>query len=146
MPPSFGNEKSKIYSDSGNVSVPSSQILEPSRIFASARSLVGSSSTRPFINTMSADSSVAASLGRGSKVCEFVPSGTMPVIIADEPPAMFATMLVIGATVVAIFIALSLTTSPSEQPILCDDEPWSLPEQLAINIDRARTVLIFIIL
>jgi hypothetical protein len=31
----------------------------------------------------------------------------MPVIIAEEPPAMFATMLVIGATVVAILIALS---------------------------------------
>lgn len=70
----------------------------------------------------------------------------MPVIIADEPPAMFATILVIGATVVAIFSALSRTTSPSEHPILCDDEPWSLPEQLATNMDRARTVLIFIIL
>ena len=77
----------------------------PLRIFANARSLVGSSSTKPLINTMSADSSVAASLGFGSKVCELVPSGTMPVIIADVPPAMFATMLVIGATVVAIFIA-----------------------------------------
>jgi hypothetical protein len=98
------------------------------------------------MKTMSADSSVAASLGRGSKVCEFVPSGTMPVIIVDEPPAMFATMLVIGATVVAILIALSRTTSPSEQPTLCEVEPWPLPEQLAINIDRARTVLIFIIL
>jgi hypothetical protein len=97
------------------------------------------------MKTMSADSSVTASLGRGSKVCEFVPSGTMPVIIADEPPAMFATMLVIGATVVAIFIVLSRTTSPSEQPTLCDVEPWSLPEQLAININTAITDLIFIV-
>ena len=55
---------------------------------------------------MSADSSVAASLGLGSKVCELVPSGTTPVITEAVPPAMFATMLVIGATVVAIFSGL----------------------------------------
>jgi len=35
----------------------------------------------------------------GSNVCEFVPSGTMPVILTRSPP-MLAAMLVIGATVV----------------------------------------------
>ena len=44
--------------------------------------------------------SSSASLGLGSNVCEFVPSGTMPVIFTRSPP-MFAAMLVIGATVVA---------------------------------------------
>jgi hypothetical protein len=45
-------------------------------------------------------------------VCEFVPSGTMPVTSARSP-AMLATMLVMGATVVAI------TSFPSEAA------PWS---------------------
>ena len=57
----------------------------------------------------SACSSVAASLGFGSNVCELVPSGTIPLIVASVPPAILAMMLVIGATVVAIFTAQSLT-------------------------------------
>ena len=95
-----------MYSDSGKVSVPSSQIFADSFRFAIARSLVGSSRTRPLIKIASADSSDAASLGFGSNVCEFVPSGTMPVIDVDVPPAILAIMLVIGATVVAIFNGL----------------------------------------
>ena len=46
--------------------------------------------------------SVAASLGFGSKVWELVPSGTMPMMLASAPPTTLATMLVIGATVVAM--------------------------------------------
>jgi hypothetical protein len=41
-------------------------------------------------------------------VCELVPSGTIPVIVAPEPPAIFATMLVIGATVVAMLTGPSM--------------------------------------
>ena len=52
------------------------------------------------MKTTSAVESSSATLGGGSKVWEFVPSGTMPVIATRSPP-MFATMLVIGATVVA---------------------------------------------
>ena len=57
----------------------------------------------------SACSSVAASLGFGSNVCELVPSGTIPLIVASVPPAILAMMLVIGATVVAILTAPSIT-------------------------------------
>jgi len=63
----------------------------------------------------SAFSNVAASLGFGSNVCELVPSGTIPVIVAPEPPAIFATMLVIGATVVAM-LSTRLTDVPDVQP------------------------------
>ena len=63
----------------------------------------------------SAFSKVAASLGFGSNVCELVPSGTIPVMVAPEPPAIFATMLVIGATVVAM-LSTRLTVVPDVQP------------------------------
>ena len=63
----------------------------------------------------SAFSKVAASLGFGSNVCELVPSGTIPVMVAPEPPAIFATMLVIGATVVAILSGLT-SAEPALQP------------------------------
>ena len=63
----------------------------------------------------SAFSKVAASLGFGSNVCELVPSGTIPVMVAPEPPAIFATMLVIGATVVAM-LRLRLTEAPDAHP------------------------------
>ena len=48
----------------------------------------------------SAVESNSATLGCGSNVCELVPSGTMPAMSARSP-TMLATMLVIGATVVA---------------------------------------------
>ena len=70
-----------------------------SRLLASARSLVGSSSLSPLMKMTSASASTLASEGTGSKVCEFVPSGTMPVMATRSPP-MLATMDVIGATVV----------------------------------------------
>ena len=63
----------------------------------------------------SAFSNVAASLGFGSNVCELVPSGTIPVMVAPEPPAIFATMLVIGATVVAM-LSTRLIDVPDVQP------------------------------
>ncbi len=47
----------------------------------------------------SASASTLASDGTGSKVWEFVPSGTMPVMATLSPP-MLATIEVIGATVV----------------------------------------------
>ncbi len=47
----------------------------------------------------SARSRASASDGRGSKVWEFVPSGTMPVMSARSPITA-AAMEVIGATVV----------------------------------------------
>src|SRR5215469_15068149 len=43
-----------------------------------------------------------ASEGIGSKVCESMPSGMVPVSLILSPP-MFSTMLVIGATVVTTF-------------------------------------------
>ncbi len=48
---------------------------------------------------MSACSIRAASLGAGSNVWLFTPSGTMPVIETAGPPT-FCTMFVIGETVV----------------------------------------------
>ena len=50
-------------------------------------------------NSTSSPLSSSATLGLGSNVWEFVPSGTMPVILTRSPP-MFDAMLVIGATVV----------------------------------------------
>ena len=61
---------------------------------------------------MSAVSNVFASLGFGSNVCELVPSGTMPVTSVPVPPAMLATMLVIGATVVAM-VSTPVTGHPA---------------------------------
>ncbi len=51
------------------------------------------------MNTMSAVVMTSAADGGGSKVWEFVPSGTMPTISARSP-MMFAAIEVIGATVV----------------------------------------------
>ena len=55
--------------------------------------------------------------GGGSKVCEFVPSGTTPSSSIFVPP-MFSARLVIGATVVTTFSGpvgvLSLPLSSSE--------------------------------
>ncbi len=90
-------------------------MFAPSLRLASAKSFVGSSSARPFVKMMSAFSRVFASLGFGSKVCELVPSGTMPATMVLVPPAMLATMLVIGATVVAI-VSVPLTGAPSSHP------------------------------
>ena len=56
-----------------------------------------------------------ASLGFGSNVCELVPSGTMPATIVSVPPTMLATMLVIGATVVAM-VSTPVTGEPRSQP------------------------------
>ena len=50
----------------------------------------------------SASASTLASDGTGSNVCEFVPSGTMPVMATLSPP-MLAAIDVIGATVVTTF-------------------------------------------
>ena len=69
------------------------------------------------MKTMSAVSNVFASLGFGSNVCELVPSGTMPVTSVPVPPAMLATMLVIGATVVAM-VSTPVTGAPCSQPML----------------------------
>lgn len=77
---------------------------------------VGSSSTRPLMKTMSVVSNVFASLGFGSNVCELVPSGTMPVTSVPVPPAMLATMLVIGATVVAM-VSTPVMGAPISHPI-----------------------------
>ena len=70
-------------------------------MLASASSLVGSSSLRPLTNTRSASLSTRAALGGGSKVWELVPSGTRPSIVTRSP-ATFATIEVIGATVVTM--------------------------------------------
>ena len=67
------------------------------------------------MNTTSAPSRTDAALGGGSKVCEFVPSGTRPVITVPVSPTIEDTMLVIGATVVTIFTARSATTVPDTQ-------------------------------
>ncbi len=87
-----------MYSDSGSTSSPTLTISASSGALASASSKVGSSSCSPLTKTTSAFSITAAICGGGSKVWLLVPSGTTPVIVARSP-AMFATMLVIGATV-----------------------------------------------
>ncbi len=96
-----------MYSDSGRDIVPSSTTSPPLLRFCSARSVVGSSSLRPLMNTTSALLSTSAADGGGSKVWLFTPSGTMPVTVALSP-AMFATIDVIGATVVTTLRALSV--------------------------------------
>ena len=79
--------------------MPISTSRAPSFMFDRARSSVGSSSCSPLTNTRSASESTLAALGGGSKVCEFVPSGTSPSMTARSP-ATAATIEVIGATVV----------------------------------------------
>ena len=59
---------------------------------------------------MSASARISAALGGGSKVCELVPSGTMPVTVARSPVTALV-MLVIGATVVA------MTSRPEVGPV-----------------------------
>ena len=59
------------------MAVPISQITAFGA-FDFARSSVGSSNAKPFTKIMSACYNVAAALGGGSYVWEFVPSGTIP--------------------------------------------------------------------
>ena len=80
--------------------------------------MVGSSSTSPLMNTMSAVVITSAADGGGSKVCELVPSGTMPTISAQSP-ITFAAIEVIGATVVTTWnsdadSAAAVRSRPSE--------------------------------
>ncbi len=88
-----------MYSSGPIVSSPSCTIGTSSPAFASASSRLGASSWSPLRKTTSACSIRAASLGAGSKVWLFAPSGTMPVIETAGPPT-FCTMFVIGETVV----------------------------------------------
>ena len=96
----------------------------------------------------SALSSVAASLGFGSKVCELVPSGTTPVMVASVPPAILAMMLVIGATVVAMLTAPSmtdvdtqLTRDISESPD-SEEVPQAAIVAISMNIPALRRIKI----
>ena len=117
-----------MYSSGGIVCAPSSTIAAPSWRLASASSTVGSSSCNPLTYTTSACDKSSATLGLGSNVWELVPSGTIPVTSARSP-TMLETMLVIGATVVAI-------TSRSPPA----DAPSSSPAQALIPGARRRTV------
>src|SRR6056297_560940 len=118
LPPSSGKEKSYLYCSGVIVRSPSSMICTPSATFACASALVGSSSCSPLMNTTSAMVITSAADGGGSKVCELVPSGTMPMISAQSPMTL-AAIEVIGATVV--------TTWKSEA------EPVALPSASAVS-------------
>ena len=120
-----------MYSLSEMVRLPSSTISALSLMLAAASARVGSSSTRPFMYTTSAAASSSASLGLGSNVCELVPSGTMPVTSARSP-TMFATMLVIGATVVAIVM---------RAPSVTDSGPSCDPHADAIGASRTSDAI-----
>ena len=76
----------------------------------------------PFTKMMSALSSVATELGGGSKVCELVPSGTMPCTIGPMSPASSPTRFVMGATVVTTRTGRPLTSVPAMQsaPASCN--------------------------
>ena len=68
-----------------------------------------------------------------------VPSGTMPWIIVGVPAAIFATMLVIGATVVATVNGPSVTADRIGQLLLASTRtPPSLGELLEAQ-DAATT-------
>ena len=82
---------------------------------ALANSSVGSSSIIPFTKMMSALSSVATELGGGSKVCELVPSGTMPCTIGPMSPANSPTRFVMGATVDTTRTGRPLISAPAMQ-------------------------------
>jgi hypothetical protein len=100
-------------------------IRTPSATLASASALVGSSNTSPLMKTTSAVVISSAADGGGSKVCEFVPSGTTPVISAQSP-ITFAAIDVIGATVV--------TTWNAESPCDASSAPESsLPQAVAMT-------------
>ena len=86
-------------------------------MLASAMANVGSSNFRPLMNTTSASLKRAATDGAGSKVCELVPSGTMPRTSTQSPPTR-DTMEVIGETVVATRIE-----SPSASAAESSDPP-----------------------
>ena len=89
-----------MYSDSGSTSFPTSTISVSVRLLACASSSVGSSSLRPLTRMRSASLSSPATLGSGSNVWLFVPSGTIPWTSTRSPP-MLAAIEVIGETVVA---------------------------------------------
>ena len=125
FPAAFGNEKSYSHSDGARVAVPNSHRTALVAL-ASAISRVGSSKLKPFMNTMSDVSRVCAALGGGSKVCEFVPSGTMPVTLVSVPAAMIPTRFVIGATVEATRTARPLTSVPPLQAAYAACRPSSL--------------------
>ena len=78
---------------------------------------VGSSNFRPLMNTTSASLRRAATDGAGSKVCELVPSGTMPRTSTQSPPTR-DTIEVIGDTVVATRIE-----SPSDSEAESSEPP-----------------------
>ena len=114
LPPSFGKEKSYIQSLSARDEVPNSQMTALGAL-ALANSKVGSSSIIPFTKMMSAVSNVATALGGGSKVCELVPSGTMPCTIGPMSPAISPTRFVMGATVETTRTGRPLTAVPAMQ-------------------------------
>jgi len=68
------------------------------------------------MNTTSASLSRAATDGAGSKVCEFVPSGTMPRISTQSPPTR-EVIEVIGETVVATRMRSSPAVSALESSL-----------------------------
>jgi hypothetical protein len=112
-----------MYSEDGRIRLPSSTNSAPLRRFRSASFLVGSSSPSPLRKIRSASERTSATLGAGSNVCEFVPSGTTPVISARSP-ATLAAMLVIGATLVTTFsLARPACRADADRPA-----PPSLPQ------------------
>jgi hypothetical protein len=75
----------------------------------------------------------SAAEGGGSNVCEFVPSGTMPVISAQSP-ITFAAIDVIGATVVTTW---NPDSEPDVEPDPESDPESSLPHAAATSARAA---------